>query len=203
MDKPIDLIPFLDDIVQRNTESYQTDFRYDLERLKDAVHAADPEDRTFYWMSRPHGTWCVLERDAFLRESDGHIIWTHYADAPAGIIAYRVTVTGQGDAGPVGEAVRLEYPAQAKRVAQKALPVSHVELTFLSGDQMTLPLAQYRGNREHLFHEYGMIRHFRYCPRDEAELAELIREERRAQERRPPQRKRSGPPPHRQPGRSR
>lgn len=182
MGKNIDLIPFLQKIVRQNTKGYQSDLRYDVQRLKDAVTAPSLEDRVFYWMSRPHGTWCVLERDAFLQGTDGHTIWSHYADAPEGIAAYRLTVTGLGAKGPVGEAVKLDYPAQVKRVEQNALPLSHMELTFRSGDQMTMPREQYLERRESLFQEYGMIVHLRCCPWDEAELARVIEEEHRQQE---------------------
>lgn len=181
--KNIDLIPFLQKIVRQNTKGYQSDLRYDVQRLKDAVTAPSLEDRVFYWMSRPHGTWCVRERDAFLQGTDGHTIWSHYADTPEGIAAYRMTVTGLGAKGPVGEAVKLDYPAQVKRVEQNALPLSHVELTFHSGDQMTMPMEQYLEQREYLFQEYGMIVHLRYCPWDETELARVIEEEHRQQAR--------------------
>lgn len=194
MKRNIELIPFLTQVVQRNTHSYQSDFRYDLERLKEAAKETNMEDRVFYWMSRPHGTWCVLERDAFIRESSGHHIWTYYASEPEGIKAYRVTVTGQRAGEPVGDVIKLNYPEQVKRVEQNALPVSRVEITFRSGEKMVMSLERYKRDREWLFQEHGMIRHFRYCPESEAELTRRIMLEHRQQQK-PRQRKQARPAP--------
>ena len=85
--KEISLIAFLDEVVSRNTQHYKSDFELDAQKLRDALDSPNQDERVFYFMSRPNGTWCVLERDAFLRESDGYKIWTHYANMPAGIEA--------------------------------------------------------------------------------------------------------------------
>ena len=95
MGKEISLIAFLDEVVSRNTQHYKSDFELDAQKLRDALDSPNQDERVFYFMSRPNGTWCVLERDAFLRESDGYKIWTHYANMPAGIEAYRIVITGQ------------------------------------------------------------------------------------------------------------
>lgn len=84
MGKEISLIAFLDEVVSRNTQHYKSDFELDAQKLRDALDSPNQDERVFYFMSRPNGTWCVLERDAFLRESDGYKIWTHYANMPAG-----------------------------------------------------------------------------------------------------------------------
>jgi len=83
--KEISLIAFLDEVVSRNTQHYKSDFELDAQKLRDALDSPNQDERVFYFMSRPNGTWCVLERDAFLRESDGYKIWTHYANMPAGM----------------------------------------------------------------------------------------------------------------------
>lgn len=73
MEKMIDLIPFLEGIVEENTEYYKSDFEYDERRLQAAMLEPSQENRTFLWLSRPCGTLCVLEREAFIRESTAHI----------------------------------------------------------------------------------------------------------------------------------
>ena len=88
MGREISLIAFLDEVVSRNTQHYKKDFELDAQKLRDALNSPYMDEWIFYFMSRPNGTWCVLERDAFLRDSDGYKIWTHYADMPDGIEAY-------------------------------------------------------------------------------------------------------------------
>ena len=112
MGKEISLIAFLDEVVSRNTQHYKSDFELDAQKLRDALDSPNQDERVFYFMSRPNGTWCVLERDAFLRESDGYKIWTHYANMPAGIEAYRIVITGQCGTAPMGYVVKLNYREQ-------------------------------------------------------------------------------------------
>lgn len=133
MGKEISLIAFLDEVVSRNTQHYKSDFELDAQKLRDALDSPNQDERVFYFMSRPNGTWCVLERDAFLRESDGYKIWTHYANMPAGIEAYRIVITGQCGTAPMGYVVKLNYREQVQRVIKAALPIENVELSFYSG----------------------------------------------------------------------
>lgn len=180
----IKLIPFLDKVVERNTRHYKQDFQQDAQKLRDAIRCTDMDERTFYFMSRPSGTWCVLERDVFLRDSDGYKIWTQYADMPDGIEAYRVTITGHtGEHSdiPLGAVVKINYREQVQRVIEKALPVEAVELTFYSREQITLPIDKYRNNQEQIFFDYGAIQHLRYIPENEADLCRAILMEHRFQ----------------------
>lgn len=112
MEKEISLIAFLDEVVSRNTQHYRKDFELDAQKLRDALNSPYMDERIFYFMSRPNGTWCILERDAFLRDSDGYKIWTHYADMPDGIEAYRVTTL----------TCLLRYAHQSRQSIKTAFP---------------------------------------------------------------------------------
>ncbi len=181
MGKEISLIAFLDEVVSRNTQHYKSDFELDAQKLRDALDSPNQDERVFYFMSRPNGTWCVLERDAFLRESDGYKIWTHYANMPAGIEAYRIVITGQCGTAPMGYVVKLNYREQVQRVIKAALPIENVELSFYSGEKVRIPLEQYRSHGGESFFEYGAIQNFRNCPQNEAELYRIISMEHRLQ----------------------
>ena len=102
MEKQINLIAFLSKVVSRNTLNYRKDFELDAQKLRDALTKNRQDERIFYFMSRPNGTWCVLERDALLCGSDGYKIWTHYAEMADGIEAYRVVITGRHGSVPMG-----------------------------------------------------------------------------------------------------
>ena len=137
--------------MSRNTQHYRKDFELDAQKLRDALNSPYMDERIFYFMSRPNGTWCVLERDVFLRDSDGYKIWTHYADMPDGIEAYRVTITGRRGTAPMGHVVKLNYREQVQRVIKVAIPFDDVELTFYSGEKFRMPMEQYRKQREEIF----------------------------------------------------
>ena len=126
MEKKIDIIPFLAGIVEENTQHYQSDFAYDEKRLQAAMLEISQEDRTFLWMSRPCGTLCVPEREAFIKESTAHIAWTHYDYDAEHIKAYRVIVEpGREGASVLGQVKPLRYGEQVERVKRNAV---HAEM---------------------------------------------------------------------------
>lgn len=183
MEKQIELIPFLERVVDQNTTHYKNDLQYDIIRFGEAVYKLEAEERVFYWMARPCGTQTVRERDAFLVGSDGHTIWTHYTYEAPKIQAYRIFVTGGTGGEPVGTVRRLDYPKQVRRVMANAIPAVRMELTFLSGEVREIALEDYPKEREWLFREYGMAKRVRYCPRDEDDLRFILTIEQRKQKR--------------------
>ena len=46
MEESIDILAFLEQVMLENTRSYQSDFQYDIARLRDAALESDPERRT-------------------------------------------------------------------------------------------------------------------------------------------------------------
>ena len=181
MENTIDLIPFLARVMEANTKTYRSDFSYDVEKLTKAVQEPNMEDRVFYWMSRPTGTWCVKEREVFLRGTDAHTIWTHYADQSEGIKAYRVTVTGQERGRIVGSMVPLDYREQVQRVQSHALTTSTMTIQYESGHTITVPYQENPQQIATILPGHGGIRRIRYAPENEAELACVIMEEHRWQ----------------------
>ena len=97
----VDLLDNLEKIMKKNTKSYQSDFAYDREDLEEAAARADTvplRERTYLWMSRHCGTWCLEEKRVFLKPTSAHHIWTYYGeDTGQRILAYTVEVTGMAD----------------------------------------------------------------------------------------------------------
>lgn len=179
MSEPVEIISFLENVVERVTQHYKSDFRYDDLRLRNCLNESNMEDRTFYWMARSNGTWLVRERDAFIMGSNGHSIWTYYERSTEKIEAYRIVVTGGRNGKPVGKLFNLNYPEQVKRVMQNALPVQDITLFFPSGQQVTLPLESYNQNPDQFSDKYGICTNIRYNVTDEAELTRRLMMEHR------------------------
>jgi hypothetical protein len=179
MEKKIDIIPFLAGIVEENTQHYQSDFAYDEKRLQAAMLEISQEDRTFLWMSRPCGTLCVPEREAFIKESTAHIAWTHYDYDAEHIKAYRVIVEpGREGASVLGQVKPLRYGEQVERVKQNAIHAEMVELTFADGTELELPYAAYSGHFHSLINDHGRIERIHYKPGNELELDCVLQKER-------------------------
>lgn len=181
MEKPTDILAFLGRVVQENTEHYRSDFVYDTATLTKAIWEPRIEDRIFYWMSRPAGTWCLKEREVFLRGTSAHSIWTHYAETPERIRAYCVTVTGQENGHITGEIIPLDYPAQVRRVQAHALPTARIIIQYESGHTVTMPFPEHTRTIPTILPEHGGISRVYYEPDSEEELARIILEERRQQ----------------------
>lgn len=179
MEKKIDIIPFLAGIVEENTQHYQSDFAYDEKRLQAAMLEISQEDRTFLWMSRPCGTLCVPEREAFIKESTAHIAWTHYDYDAEHIKVYRVIVEpGREGAFVLGQVKPLRYGEQVERVKQNAIHAEMVELTFADGTELELPYAAYSGHFHSLINDHGRIERIHYKPGNELELDCVLQKER-------------------------
>ena len=179
MEKKIDIIPFLAGIVEENTQHYQSDFAYDEKRLQAAMLEISQEDRTFLWMSRPCGTLCVPEREAFIKESTAHIVWTHYDYDAEHIKAYRVIVEpGREGASVLGQVKPLRYGEQVERVKRNAVHAEMVELTFADGTELELPYAAYSGHFHSLINDHGRIERIHYKPGNELELGCVLQKER-------------------------
>ena len=174
-----DILSCLTEIVQKNTRAYTTDFDFDAKRLWDSAQETNMERRSFLWMCRPLGTWCVLEREVFLDDTNANCIWTHYADCPNGILAYRIVIEGIRDGKLAGRVIPIDYAKQVQRVIKSALPVA---------------IIQYRDKDEYFcensFHAFmnsplpfdDGIHDIRYVPEREAELQHLLMMEHRMEQ---------------------
>ena len=176
MEKKVDMIPFLEGVVEENTVSYQSDLKYDERILQAAMLEVRQEDRTFLWMSRPCGTRCLLER---CLETTAHTTWTHYDYDAEHIKAFRVIVApGRPGAFVLGKIQPLNYGEQVQRVKQNALHVEAVEMTFQDDKAYTLPFEEYRGQFRELLAEHGKLQTIRYLPENENELSCVLQAER-------------------------
>ena len=178
-----DVLAYLETVMLDNTEHYQTDFEYDKKILREAVLQGADEERTFYWMSRPCGTWCLPEREVLLLDTEAHNIWTYHQGEADKIRAFRVHITSIGNDGkPLGDIHPIRYDEQVERIKRNALPVQRVTGTYVDGT--TFSVAQGRPD-PNVIREHGGIAKIRYEPENEQELSNLIAQEHREQDKRP------------------
>lgn len=166
-----DILSYLAEVVKQNTRAYAADFDYDAKRLWDSAQETDMERRSFLWMCRPLGTWCVLEREVFLDDTNANCIWTHYADCPEGILAYRVVIEGIRDGKLAGKVIHLDYAKQVQRVVKSALPIAKVQ--YRDKDEYFC-----ESSHETFIHRVLRLEEnthdIRYVPECEAELQRLL-----------------------------
>ena len=167
-----DILTFLEKVVQKNTVAFSEDFNVDRIVLQASAQETDMEHRSFLWLSRPHGTWCVPERETFLRGSGAYDVWTFYADQPKGIMAYRVIVDGFRDGKLAGKVIPLDYAKQVHRVVKSALPIAKVQ--YRDKDGYFCECSYPTFCNDIMRWEKG-THDIRYVPENEAELQSLLR----------------------------
>ena len=196
----IDIIAALGAVVELNTEHYKSDFKYDIERFQKAADAPDGEDRRFLWLSRQSGTWCVQEREAYIKDTEAFNIWNNHAkilgDANSylstvivddRILAYAIEIKGVKNGRVTGDVYELDYRDHIRQLNRAALPRDTVALKFADGTELTLAHDKYFGQKERLYHQHGQITDFRSNPASEVELQAALGKarERREEESRP------------------
>ena len=169
MGKRTDILEFMAKIVDENTHAYKDDLQYDIKTI---IKSAQVKENTaFYWMSRPHGTWLVRERDVFLRGSEANSIWTHYGSSPEGILTYRFSHLEYVSGSVIGDAAQLDYTQQVRRIEKAALPIAAVELVFSNSISFKIPYYEFEYHRTSMYEQYGKPERVRYLPENEYELA--------------------------------
>lgn len=135
-----DVLAVLNEIMRHHTESYREDFDIDKEILTEAAEETDKTDKRFLWMSRPHGTHCLKEKDVYLKDTSAHNTWRYYDKQTRDkILAYAVEIDGLNDGVLKGDIYELDYHESANNIGKLAVPIKSVKLTCEDGQEITVP----------------------------------------------------------------
>ena len=170
----VDVIDTLRKIMLHNTRYYQTDFKYDVQTLTDAVKF-DTRNRSFLWMSRESGTWCFPERDVYIKGTHQYNSWQFYR-GDQGIKTFWVELEKLSDADKVmGTVCELDYPKHAEQARQNAFQPNRVELVFKRPAAVRVyDFEDYNKNWYSIHSEYGEIYGGRFLVENEAALRNRI-----------------------------
>lgn len=191
----VDVIAMLGAVVELNTEHYKSDFKYDVERFKEAAKHPDGDNNHLLFMSRQSGTWCVRERETYIRDTEAFHIWNGYAailgDANSymstvvvqdRILAYAVEVKGLENGRVKGDVYELDYRDHIRQINCAAIPKHTVTAQYADGTKLTLPHAEFDGNRERLYHQHGQLKTLTPHPEDAGVLADILKQARGTRE---------------------
>lgn len=125
-------------------------------------------------MSRHCGTWCLREREVFLRGTGAFSTWTYYEEDAASIQAYRVVITSRREGTVLGDVFPLNYAEHVRRVKENALPVQFVTVSFEDGNIITMEHSAYCRDKDTLLARHGRMIEINYFPESEAELTRIL-----------------------------
>ena len=176
----VDVIAALSEIMRQNTAFYQSDFDIDKGIIQRAAASDQAVDKALLWMSRPSGTYCVRERDVFLKGTRQHNTWRFYGEQTRDkILAYAVELTGIKDGTIRGNLYELDYQQHYRHVIDAALPVSVNRLFYERGSR-DIPAEQYfDGSPDRVL---GNFLRYEFQPRDPAVLQGALQQEQRGRE---------------------
>lgn len=176
----VDVIAFLEEKMKSNTEQYQSDFEIDKRLIERCAASALKEDKTLLWLSRPHGTQCVKEYEAFLKDTGAYTAWQYYAYQSAGdsFVAFAVELKGVEDGIILGNLYELDYIKHAEMVKREAQPAYDVIKTFEDGHAVQVPFTRSSyGYWVGLVNEHGPIVDSRSIPEDKEMLLLVLAEQ--------------------------
>jgi hypothetical protein len=179
----VDVIATLGAVVEINTEHYKSDFKYDIEKIREAAKHPDGENTRLLFMSRQSGTWCVKEREAYIKDAEAYNLWNGYATILGDIksymstvvvqdriLAFAVDIKGAENGRVKGDVYELDYREHIRQLNRVALPLHTVTVKYEDGTELKLPHEEYYGRRERLYHQHGQIMSFHVDPEDAGAL---------------------------------
>ena len=132
------------------------------------------------WFSRPSGTCCIKERDAFLKDTREHNTWKFYGEQTRDrVLAYAVELTGIQDGKITGNLYELDYQQHYKHVTEQALPADNYMLIYEHGEREQPAARPFDASPDP---QLGKFERFEAIPNDPEALQSLLREERHSRE---------------------
>ena len=175
----VDILDFLKQIMDLNTQHYKDDFELDKELIQNLAGSSNPEERCLLWMSRPNGTYCLWERETYLEGTYENKVWRYYHEQTKDfILAYALRLDGIQEGKVVGDIYSLDYHSHVERVKLLSCPVERVAVYFKDGTKIILPNDSCGKQIRKYEEKYGTPKSFRYLPEYDQELEMILRKER-------------------------
>ena len=132
--KNVDVVRFLRAIVEFNTESFKSDFMYDIKQFNKACALPeDSLDRYFLWMSRDCGTECATLLNELCETLAYQHYWTNHQSDD--VIAYLVKVSHADGPMIIGDLARIEYRSMCRKLKEHSYPVEKVSVLCKAGNE--------------------------------------------------------------------
>ena len=177
----VDILKSFKAVMQTHTEHFQSDFDIDVKILKQAAKSPNPEDKKYLWICRPAGTWCLRERDTFIKDTREHNTFCFYAEQTRDkILAYAVELTGIEKGRVTGSLYELDYQKHYKHVKDASVPAGDTKLIYENGERTQEAEKRITGDADP---DLGKFLNFEEQPKDPAALQNVLRNEKHSRER--------------------
>ena len=172
----VDVLETLQKIMEHNTDYYQSDFQYDVTKLREAAADRNAE-RHFFWMSRGGGTWCFAEPEVYIRNTSQHNTWNYYGagNKSEHVKTFWIELKGMRDEKVMGDIVELDYQKHLDYLCTHAFEPSAVEMVFKNPNGCrTFSYQEYDQNFQSIAQRYGTAQRVSFLVADPYELSRAV-----------------------------
>lgn len=168
----VDILSFMAQVVEKHTKHYQSDLEIDKDILKGAAGKQEQQDKTYIWLCRTAGTWLLLERNVFLKDTREFNTFSFYAEQTSDLIlAYVIEITSGAQGSVMGNIYVLDYPEHYEHVQMVSLKAETVVMQYERGCRVQRADERIDGHPDA---EYGNLVSVQYKPHSEYQLTELL-----------------------------
>lgn len=171
----INILSFMERVVQKHTKYYRSDFEIDKKMLWKSMEQEEAQGQTFLWMCRTAGTWLLPEQNVLLKGTSENNTFNFYMEQSADVVlVFAVRVTNIVKGVLMGDVYVLDYSKHYAHVGDVALHPETVLLQYEHGS--CIKKADF-AVKYHVDPEYGKLLSIQYQPNSEKELAKLLQKE--------------------------
>lgn len=132
------------------------------------------------WLCRPAGTWCLRERDTFIKDTREHNTFCFYAEQTRDkILAYAVELTGIEKGRVTGNLYELDYQKHYEHVKDASVDHGNTKLIYENGERTQEVEKRITGDADP---DLGKFLSFEEQPKDPAALQGVLRDEKHSRD---------------------
>lgn len=170
--KDINIIDFLQQVVNNNTIVYATDFKYDKQTLLNTIGGEN-----FFWLSRSTGTCLVNEEEVYILDTVESNMWTNYNKKNDSVEAFFISVNKVVDGVVLGNVLEIDYEKHIDYISKHSEVAKEVLITF-KDDVKFFDISEYRNKLYWLGETYGPILSTKYIPRMQERFEQSVKKAR-------------------------
>ncbi len=168
----VDIVKSLQEIAEKNTVFYQTDFLIDKQILKKAAESTSLDDKNYIWISREKGTHCFNERNSFIADTPEYNKFMFYKNQD--VLAYSVEIREMQDNVIKGNIYEIDYLSQCLFRQKNCSLLENITVTFENGNKQVFSSEEYFQNVEQLQQKYGQIKEVHYESKQELQTKRVL-----------------------------
>lgn len=171
----LDILDVMGRIAALHMQHYQSDFDLDKELICEAAQEPGQKGRAYLWLCRRCGTWCLDERNVFIRGTREHNTARFYEEQHCGdVLPYIVEATGISGGSVTGNLYPLSYPHYYSHIRADSMEAKSVVLRYERGERTIAPDKHFDASADR---ELGRLLGFEFQPASPEGLEALLREE--------------------------